>query len=261
MTEAADEGLVAWERVEKTFGDGFQALRGVDLRVGPGECLALLGRSGSGKTTLLRMVNRLIEPTRGEVRFEGRSVALWDPTELRRAVGYVIQEAGLMPHQSILDNTALGLRVRGVPRGERHAKAREVLQLVGLDPGRFEGLYPDQLSGGQRQRVGVARALAIDPKLILMDEPFGALDPILRRELQDEFRALQARLGMTVVIVTHDIREAIRIGDRLALLDGGRLVQQGTADEFRRAPANDFVREFLRDAEVAEPTAPAKRAS
>jgi len=242
---------VAWRDVRKRYPDGMEALAGVTLEVARGAVLALLGTSGSGKTTLLKTVNRLIEPTGGDVLVEGKSVAAWDPIALRRATGYVIQEAGLMPHLDILANVGIVLKLTGRPRGEREAVAREKLALVGLDPGRFAGLFPHQLSGGQRQRVGVARALAADPGLILMDEPFGALDPIIRRDLQDEFRALQRRLGKTVILVTHDIREACRVADRLALMDRGRLVQQGTAAELMASPASDFVRDFFREAEAA----------
>lgn len=241
---------VAWRDVRKAYPDGHQALRGVSLEVAPGESLALLGTSGSGKTTLLKMVNRLIEPTAGEVAVRGVPTSRWDSIELRRSVGYVIQEVGLMPHLDILANVGLVLRLQGRPRAEREAVARGRLALVGLDPGRFARLRPHQLSGGQRQRVGVARALAADPDLILMDEPFGALDPITRRELQDEFRRLQLRLGKTVIFVTHDIREACRIADRLALVDGGRLIQSGTAADFIERPAGAFVRSFFQEAEA-----------
>ncbi|MBV8316741.1 MAG: ATP-binding cassette domain-containing protein, partial [Planctomycetaceae bacterium] len=182
---------VAWREVCKSYPDGHQALRGVSLEVTAGECLAVLGTSGSGKTTLLKMVNRLIEPTSGAVLVRDVPTSEWEPIALRRSIGYVIQDAGLMPHLDILANVGLGLRVQGRPRAERDEEARERLELVGLDPSRFARLRPHQLSGGQRQRVGVARALAADPDLILMDEPFGALDPITRRELQDEFRRLQ----------------------------------------------------------------------
>jgi len=242
---------VAWRDVRKRYPDGMEALAGVTLEVARGAVLALLGTSGSGKTTLLKTVNRLIEPTGGDVLVEGKSVAAWDPIALRRATGYVIQEAGLMPHLDILANVGLVLKLIGRPRGDREAVAGEKLALVGLDPGRFARLFPHQLSGGQRQRVGVARALAADPGLILMDEPFGALDPIIRRDLQDEFRALQRRLGKTVILVTHDIREACRVADRLALMDRGRVVQQGTAAELMASPASDFVRDFFREAEAA----------
>jgi osmoprotectant transport system ATP-binding protein len=215
--------------------------------VARGEILALLGTSGSGKTTLLKMVNRLIEPTAGAVSVLGRPARAWDPIALRRAIGYVIQDAGLLPHFSVLDNAGLVPRLTGRPRAECRGRAAEKLRLVGLDPDRFAAARPHQLSGGQRQRVGVARALAADPALVLMDEPFGALDPITRRQLQDDFRALQRRLGTTVVLVTHDIREAFRIADRLALLDQGRVVQVGTGAEVLDRPANAFVRAFLQE--------------
>jgi len=246
-----DDAAVAWHEVRKRFPDGHEALAGVSLSVARGQVLAILGTSGSGKTTLLRLVNRLIEPTSGRVVVDGKDAADWDPIALRRSTGYVIQEAGLLPHLDILANVALVPRLKGMAREAREAAAREGLHLVGLDPGRFAGLFPHQLSGGQRQRVGVARALAADPALILMDEPFGALDPITRRELQDEFRTLQRRLGKTVVVVTHDIREACRIADRLALLDRGVLVQQGTPAEMVGAPATEFARAFFREAEAA----------
>jgi len=219
----------------------------VSLEVAHGEVLALLGTSGSGKTTLLKTVNRLTEPTAGDVTVLGRATRDWDPIALRRAIGYVIQDVGLFPHFSVLDNVGLVPRLLGKPRDECRARARDHLELVGLDPARFASLSPQQLSGGQRQRVGVARALAADPPLVLMDEPFGALDPITRRELQDEFRALQTRLGTTVILVTHDIREACRIADRLAILDHGHLVQVGTSAELLERPANDFVRAFLQE--------------
>jgi osmoprotectant transport system ATP-binding protein len=259
MPTPSPSPAVAWHQVCKSYPDGHQALRGVDLSVAPGECLAILGTSGSGKTTLLKMVNRLVEPTSGEVMVRGVATREWDPIWLRRSIGYVIQDVGLMPHMNVLDNVALPLRLRGQPRAVRDVEARARLELVGLDPGRFAGLLPHQLSGGQRQRVGVARALAGDPDLILMDEPFGALDPITRRELQDEFRRLQRRLGKTVVFVTHDIREACRVADRLALVDHGELVQQGVPAELLERPAGDFVRDFFRDAESVIEARPGDR--
>jgi osmoprotectant transport system ATP-binding protein len=248
-SESDEAPAVAWRGVRKSYPDGHEALGGVSLEVLPGDCLVILGTSGSGKTTLLKMVNRLIEPTAGAVVVRGRATTEWDPIALRRSIGYVIQDVGLMPHMPILANVGLVPRVMGVSKAERDDRARKHLELVGLDPGRFAGLLPHQLSGGQRQRVGVARALAADPDLILMDEPFGALDPITRRELQDEFRGLRRRLGTTVIFVTHDIREACRVGDRLALMDHGRLVQYGTAAEMIERPASDFVRTFFREAE------------
>lgn len=243
---------VAWDQVSKVYPGGHRALSEVRLEVSPGEILALLGTSGSGKTTLLKMVNALVSPTSGEVLVQGRSTSRWNPIALRRSMGYVIQEGGLMPHLSILENVALAPRVQGRPRTERLALARSHLDLVGLDPARFGPMFPRQLSGGQRQRVGVARALAASESLILMDEPFGALDPITRRELQGEFRRLQRRLKTTVVLVTHDLREACRLGDRLALLHQGRLVQVGPAEAFLHEPADDYVREFFREAGAVE---------
>lgn len=247
---------VAWQHVRKSYPDGPDALRGVDLAVAPDECLAILGTSGSGKTTLLKMVNRLIDPTSGDVLVRGVPTRDWDPIALRRSTGYVIQDVGLMPHMSILANVGLPLRLQARPAQERDAEARERLELVGLEPARFASLMPHQLSGGQRQRVGVARALMGNPDLILMDEPFGALDPITRRELQDEFRRLRLRLQKSVVFVTHDIREACRVADRLAIIDRGRLVQLGTPADLIERPANDFVRNFFRDAEAVVEVAP-----
>jgi osmoprotectant transport system ATP-binding protein len=247
---------VAWRGVSKVYPDGHEALREVSLEVAPGEVLAVLGTSGSGKTTLLKTVNRLVDPTAGEVIVEGKPTAAWDPIALRRSIGYVIQDVGLMPHMTVLANVGLVPRLLGTPRRERDDRAGELLGMVGLDRAKYARRMPRELSGGQRQRVGVARALAADPSLILMDEPFGALDPITRRELQDEFRALQKRLGKTVVIVTHDIREACRIADRLALMDRGRLVQSGTASEMIARPASDFVRSFFEDAEAVEAGGP-----
>ena len=239
---------VSWRSVSKVFPDGHRALDGISLDVAKGEALALLGTSGSGKTTLLKTVNRLIDPTGGEVRVRGRKTTDWDRIALRRSIGYVIQEAGLLPHLDCLANVGMVPRLRGENRARCDATAEERLRLVGLDPSRFARLRPHQLSGGQRQRVGVARALAADPDLILMDEPFGALDPITRREIQDEFRELRKRLGTTVVLVTHDVREAARVADRIALMDGGKIVQEGPAEEVLANPANDFARAFFADA-------------
>ncbi|WP_406695372.1 ATP-binding cassette domain-containing protein [Singulisphaera sp. Ch08] len=249
ISNSTTSPAVAWRQVRKSYPDGPEALRGVDLTVAPDECLAILGTSGSGKTTLLKMVNRLLDPTAGDVLVRGIPTRDWDPIALRRSLGYVIQEVGLMPHMNILKNVGLPLRLQGRPRQDRDREARERLELVGLEPDRFATLMPHQLSGGQRQRVGVARALMGDPDLILMDEPFGALDPITRRELQDEFRRLRLRLRKAVVFVTHDIREACRVADRLAIIDHGTLIQSGTPLDLIRRPANEFVRNFFSDAE------------
>src|SRR4051812_19175687 len=240
QTDDSNPPAVVWEVVSKIYPNGYQALNEVSLTVSPGEILALLGTSGSGKTTLLKMVNRLTDASSGRVLVRGRPTAEWDPIELRRSIGYVIQEGGLMPHLSVLENVALAAKVQGRGRVERHELATSRLELVGLDPARFGSILPRQLSGGQRQRVGVARALAASSDLVLMDEPFGALDPITRRELQDEFRSLQRRLKTTVILVTHDLREACRLGNRLALMHQGELVQVGTASDFLENPASDY---------------------
>ena len=241
---------VAWRAVGKRYGDAPPALQDVTLEVARGESLAILGTSGSGKTTLLKLVNRLIDPSSGQVLVGGKPTTDWDPIALRRSTGYVIQDVGLFPHLSIAENVGMVPRLRGIKRAERVEDARKQLSLVGLDPNSYADRYPHQLSGGQRQRVGVARALAGGAELILMDEPFGALDPITRRGLQAEFRDLQRRLGKTVVLVTHDLREAAVVADRLALMDGGRLVQQGVTRDFLDHPATPFVREFFREAEA-----------
>ena len=251
-TQTPSPRAVVWKDASKTYPNGHRALERVSLGVAEGEILALLGTSGSGKTTLLKMVNALVQPSSGQVLVRGRPTADWDPIALRRSIGYVIQEGGLMPHLSVLENVALAARVQGRPHSEQQALATSRLELVGLDPPRFGSLFPRQLSGGQRQRVGVARALAASSELILMDEPFGALDPVTRRELQTEFRRLQRQMGTTVVLVTHDLREACRLGDRLALLHEGELVQEGPAEAFLLTPANDYVREFFRDAAAVD---------
>ena len=205
----------------------------VSFTVGSGETLVLLGRSGSGKTTTLKLINRLFEPTKGEVRVAGERAADLPVTRLRRRIGYVIQEIGLFPHFTVEQNVGLVPRLEAWPPDRTAERVRELLELVGLDPHVFSTRYPHQLSGGQRQRVGVARALAADPPLLLLDEPFGALDPITRVELQREFRALEGRLGKGVVFVTHDVREGLLLGTRIGLMHEGRLVFLGTPDEFR----------------------------
>jgi osmoprotectant transport system ATP-binding protein len=218
---------IEFQDVSFRLPDGRALLSELNLEVRSGETLVLLGRSGSGKTTTMKLINRLIDPTHGQVRVEGRSTLDWNPIELRRRIGYVIQEIGLFPHFTVAENIAV------VPRLERWSKqrieerGRALLTMVGLEPDRFGPRYPRELSGGQRQRVGVARALAADPPLILLDEPFGALDPITRREVQIEFKALQARLKKTMVFVTHDVREAFVLGTRIGLVKDGRMLLLG----------------------------------
>jgi len=236
--------IIEFRNAGYSLPNGRELLKNLQLQVMSGETLVLLGRSGAGKTTALKLINRLLEPSEGEVLVEGRAAKDWDPIALRRHVGYVIQETGLFPHYTVEENVAV------VPRlvrwhGDRiRARVREMLELVGLNPEEFAPRYPHELSGGQRQRVGVARALAADPPILLMDEPFGALDPLTRGELQREFRALEQRLGKTIVLVTHDIREALFLGTRIALMEAGRLSGVYTPPEFLRSSepvATDFV--------------------
>jgi osmoprotectant transport system ATP-binding protein len=207
----------------------------LNFSISQGEALVLLGRSGSGKTTTMKLINRLLTPTQGEVLFDGVSTTQWDEIKLRRKIGYVIQETGLFPHFTVERNVGLVPALEGWKPKQIKTRVYELLHLVGLDPEQFAGRYPHELSGGQKQRVGVARALAADPPVLLMDEPFGALDPITRLELQQEFRRLQQELGKTVVFVTHDIQEAFVLASRIGLMYGGELLVLGTKDEFMRA--------------------------
>ncbi len=216
----------------------------VTFAVAPGETLVLLGRSGSGKTTTLKLINRLIDPSAGEVVVGGRPTGAVPPFRLRRGIGYVIQEVGLLPHFTVAENIGLVPRLEGWENERIEARVQELLNLVGLAPERFAQRRPHELSGGQRQRVGVARALAVDPPLLLLDEPFGALDPITRAELQREFKGLSTRLGKAMVFVTHDVREGLLLGNRIGLMQDGRLVFLGTPEEFRRSPHPE-VRAFL----------------
>ena len=214
---------------------GTYLISGLNLHVARGETLILLGRSGSGKTTTLKLINRLLEPTRGEILVNGKSGESWDPIQLRRGMGYVIQDAGLFPHWTVEKNVGLVPRLEGWPKSKIQGRVREMLSLVGLSPEEFGRRRPSELSGGQKQRVGVARALAADPAILLMDEPFAALDPITRADMQREFKDLALRLGKTIVFVTHDVREALLLGTRIALLDHGRLVGIYSPDEFLNA--------------------------
>ena len=233
-------------RRRKRYGAGPPALDELTLEVPAGETCVLVGPSGGGKTTALKMVNRLVEPTSGRVLIDGRDVAAADPVTLRRGIGYVIQQVGLFPHLDVAANVATVPRLLGWDRRRIDARVDELLDLVGLDPATYRHRRPDELSGGQRQRVGVARALAADPPILLMDEPFGAVDPVTRARLQDEFLRLQRQLRRTVVLVTHDIDEALRLGDRLAVLAaGGRLEQYGTPAEVLARPATPFVADFV----------------
>ena len=223
---------------------GRDILRGLTFELAQGETLALLGRSGSGKTTALKMVNALLLPTSGEVLVEGRATIAWNPIELRRRIGYVIQETGLFPHFTVADNVAVVPRLNQWPRERIVARVDELLQRVGLHPEEYSNRYPRELSGGQRQRVGVARALAADPPVLLFDEPFGALDPVTRHEVRTEFKALARNLGKTSLFVTHDVREALEIGDHIGLLVDGRLEELLPTSQFLSA-ASEEARAFL----------------
>lgn len=229
--------------------NGYRILEHISLALEKGTTTALLGRSGSGKTTLLRLVNRLVEPTSGEVLVEGRPAAAYDLIDLRRRIGYVIQEAGLFPHFNIERNTAAALEISGAGKTERLARAHELLSDVGLEAGRFASRYPHELSGGQRQRVGLARALASNPSLLLMDEPFGALDPLTRSEMQQMLRDLLQRMKKTVLIVTHDLDEALQLAQRIVLLEAGRVVADMSPEELLQShePAVlEYVEAFQR---------------
>ncbi len=237
--------LVFLQDVTKRFGSAPPVLDHISLPVEEGAIVALLGASGSGKTTALRLINRLAQPDEGRVIVLGRNANDWDVVELRRRIGYVIQEGGLFPHFTVARNVGLVPERMGVSEERVRERVHELLTLVGLAPVDFVGRYPRDLSGGQRQRVGLARALAADPPLLLFDEPFGALDPITRRRLQDEFRALVKRLSKTAIIVTHDLAEACRVADEIVVLHEGRVAQRATSSELLANPAPGYVASFV----------------
>lgn len=236
--------MIEFKKVSKTY-QGSTAVDNFSLFIPDEKITVFMGLSGSGKTTLIRMINKMVEPTSGQVTISGTDVAELDSVKLRRSIGYVMQEVGLLPHKSVIENVALIARISGQSKGEALQSATKMLELVGLDQAFFER-YPSQLSGGQQQRVGVARALAIQPKILLMDEPFGAVDPIVREELQDELMRIQKSLGLTIVFVTHDRHEALKIADQLVVLSqAGRIEQVGTPDQLMSEPASDFVEKLL----------------
>ena len=236
--------LVEFRHVSYAIDSSRNIIDGLSLDVARGETLVLLGESGCGKTTTLRLVNRLLTPTKGKVFVDGKATSAWDVIQLRRRTGYVIQEAGLFPHFTVAENVALVPALEQWRRDRIEQRTSELLDLVGLDATRFADRYPRELSGGQRQRVGVARALAADPPLLLMDEPFGALDPLTRSALQKEFAELKTRLGKTVIFVTHDVREALTLGTRIALMDKGKIVLLETPDGFVKSE-NELARAYL----------------
>ncbi|MBE9404695.1 ATP-binding cassette domain-containing protein [Brachybacterium sp. p3-SID1565] len=237
--------MIGFENVRKEYPGGTVAVEDFTLEIPSHRSVVLVGSSGSGKTTLMRMINRMVDPTAGRVLIDGEDVAHLDPVQLRRSIGYVMQASGLLPHRTVLDNITTVPVLRGTSRRDARTRAAELLELVGLDQ-QVATRYPAQLSGGQQQRVGVARALAADPDILLMDEPFGAVDPIVRADLQQELLRLQRELRKTIVFVTHDIDEAFLVGDRVVLLrPGGIIAQQGAPREILARPADDFVSRFV----------------
>jgi osmoprotectant transport system ATP-binding protein len=239
--------MIGLDDVTKRYPDGTVAVGNLTMEMAGGEITVLLGSSGCGKTTTLRMINRLIEPTSGKIELDGRDLSTLEVHELRRGIGYVIQQAGLFPHRTVADNIATVPKLLGWDKERQRKRALELIELVGLEQGMADR-YPRQLSGGQQQRVGVARALAADPPVLLMDEPFGAVDPVRRGALQQEFKRLQRDLGKTVVFVTHDVDEAVLLGDRIAIMrEGGEVAQYGPPDALLAQPSDDFVASFIGD--------------
>ncbi len=238
--------MIRFDKVCKVFPNGTKAVREISFEVAEGETLVLLGTSGSGKTTTMKMVNRLIEPSSGTITVGDKDILSQNPVQLRRSIGYAIQGIGLFPHMTVGENIGVVPRLVGWSSDKINSRVSELLELVGLSPPeQFRDRYPTQLSGGQRQRIGVARALAADPPVILMDEPFGALDPITREQLQDEFIELESRIQKTILFVTHDIYEAVKMGDRIAILDQGEVQQIAPPRDIVESPANEFVDRFL----------------
>ena len=255
MNDTADNALVQFQNVNFSIpaaGKPNTIIPDLNLTVERGETLVLLGESGCGKTTTLKLINRLLTPTAGQIQVEGKSTVEWDPIELRRHTGYVIQEGGLFPHFTIAGNVGLVPGLLGWEKTRIDDRVREMLNLVGLDPDQFAERYPRELSGGQRQRVGVARALAADPPLLLLDEPFGALDPITRASLQREFATLTQRLKKTAVLVTHDVREALVLANRLGLMDRGRIVFLDTPERFLKSDY-PLARAYVNSLELDQP--------
>lgn len=239
--------MIEFENVTKVYSDGTRAVEGISFQVERGTTTVLVGPSGCGKTTTMKLVNRLEEPTEGTVYYDGTDNQTLDATDLRRDIGYVIQEVGLFDHMTVHENIATVPQLKGWEQERIEQRVRELLTLVDLPPEEYQDQYPTALSGGQRQRVGVARALAADPDVLLMDEPFGALDPITREDLQDEFLEIQAEIQTTILFVTHSIDEALKMGDKIAIFDVGQVVQYGTPKEILTQPANGFVENFIGD--------------
>jgi osmoprotectant transport system ATP-binding protein len=243
---ANETSVIELINISKAYApSGTNVVRDLSLKIQRGEFLVLVGESGCGKTTTLNMINRLIEPSSGEIMIDGRDSRTTDPVALRRQIGYVFQSAGLFPHMTVAENIAITPRLLRWNRDDMEARVDVLLDLVRLDSGQYRRRYPHQLSGGQRQRVALARALAAEPSIVLMDEPFGALDPLIRDDISEDYRQIHARLGLTTIFVTHDMTEAMLLGDRIAAMREGTLVQIGTPNELLASPSNDFVRTLI----------------
>lgn len=237
--------MIRFENISKTYGQGIKVVDDINLHIREGEILVLIGPSGCGKTTTMKMINRLVEPTTGKIFIKGEDISQLDPVELRRNIGYVIQHVGLLPHMTIAENVSLVPKLKKWEKSAYLNRVNELLHMVNLDPEIFSNRYPNELSGGQQQRIGVIRAMAADPPIILMDEPFSALDPISREQLQDELIRLQEVISKTIIFVTHDIDEAIKIANRICIIQDGNIVQMDTPERILRHPANQFVKEFI----------------
>lgn len=237
--------LIQFNNVVKKYKDGATALNGINLEIKEGELVTLIGPSGCGKTTTMKMINRLVEPTSGNILVDGQDISKINPIELRRNIGYVIQHIGLFPHMKIKDNVEIVPRLKKMDKRDYERRTDELMDMVGLDPSFYKNRYPAELSGGQQQRIGVIRAMAAEPSIILMDEPFSALDPISREQLQDELIRLQEEVRKTIVFVSHDMDEALKIADRIVLMQNGEIVQADTPERLIRRPLNDFVRTFI----------------
>lgn len=244
--------MIEFKNVKKVYEDGTEAIKGIDLTIPEGKLVALIGPSGCGKTTTMKMINKLIGLTSGTITINGRDISEEDEVELRRNIGYVIQRIGLLPHMTIEENISLIPKLKGWKKEKYESRVDELMNLVGLEPGIYRKKYPLELSGGQQQRVGVIRALAAEPPIILMDEPFSALDPISREQLQDELKHIQNSIHKTIVFVTHDIDEALKIADEIAVMRDGRIEQIATPGELITSPANDFVRSFIGEHRIDE---------
>jgi osmoprotectant transport system ATP-binding protein len=237
--------MIVFENVKKRYEDGFEAIKGISFMIQKGELVTIIGPSGCGKTTALKMINKLIEPSDGTILVNGEDIQKKDPVELRRNIGYVIQQIGLIPHMTIAENISLIPKLKGWKKEKYEKRVDELLEIVGLDSRQYRNKYPLELSGGQQQRVGVVRALAAEPPIVLMDEPFSSLDPISREQLQEELKGLQKKIKKTIVFVTHDMDEALKISDRIAIMKEGRIIQFDTPQKILQTPANDFVQEFI----------------